>query len=317
MLIQSLVIIVAMVVLSGAILTSTLVTARASLHQTLLAKTQTAMNDATAAFVGAAAGNVRKYGTEQPWPSSSPSAQSMCGDASIGPDASSVSPCPFLAVASWRVTGRTSAAPAISSSPPPASATSDAQNLAATIDEQRVSVTIAVRITDPTGRTLLADRSREVTARIFNASPYVVITGSRDSAAAAGSIHAAEGDTAGKPPSNLERNYIPISPDAGHPAQFTDTRLRTTVDCSNSSTTFDEAQPEATRDVGQYVDRSVREFGNQDWAFEAPCDPKYPIDNSKAPSGYATPIGSVYVTTQRPADLPWPKGDRNQSSFAR
>lgn len=315
MLIQSLVIIAAMVVLSGAILTSTLVTAKASLHHTLLAKTQTAMNDATAAFIGAAASDVRKYGTEQPWPSPTPSSQAMCGNAS-SPAGASV-PCPFLAVASWRVTGRTSAAPVSFPSPMAGSATSNAQNLAATIDEQRVSATIAVRITDPTGRTLLADRSREVTARIFNASPYVVITGSRDSTTAAGSVHAAEGDTGGAAPSKLEEYYMPQSPDAKYPAQFTDTRIRTTVDCKNSSTTFDQNEPHATVDFGLNVNHSVRAFGNQDWAFEAPCDPKYLVDDSSAPSGYATPIGSLYVANPTPVDLRWRKGDYNPSSFAR
>jgi len=315
-LIQSLVIIAAMVVLSGAILTSTLVTAKASLHHTLLAKTQTAMNDATAAFIGAAASDVRKYGTEQPWPSPTPSSQAMCGNAS-SPAGASV-PCPFLAVASWRVTGRTSAAPVSFPSPMAGSATSNAQNLAATIDEQRVSATIAVRITDPTGRTLLADRSREVTARIFNASPYVVITGSRDSTTAAGSVHAAEGDTGGTVPLLLVNGSRPLaSPIPNHPERFIDTRIRTSVDCYNSQPNFDQANPHSAADVGLQVDHSIRSFGNQDWAYEAPCAPAYAIDESAAPSGYATPIGSVYLSDPAQRNHQWRKGDGNRTSFAR
>jgi len=315
-LIQSLVIIAAMVVLSGAILTSTLVTAKASLHHTLLAKTQTAMNDATAAFIGAAASDVRKYGTEQPWPSPTPSSQAMCGNAS-SPAGASV-PCPFLAAASWRVTGRTSAAPVSFPSPMAGSATSDAQNLAATIDEQRVSATIAVRITDPTGRTLLAGRSRQVTARIFNASPYVVITGSRDSTTAAGSVHAAEGDTGGFVGANkYAAGYAAESPNPSQPARLVDTRIRTTVDCLNSSATFDQGNPLSLADSGTLVDHSIRAFGNQDWSYESPCVPTYGMNISAAPPDFTRPRGSEYQITPQSGTRAWRKGDLNPSTFAR
>jgi len=203
-------------------------------------------------------------------------------------------------------------------SPMAGSATSNAQNLAATIDEQRVSATIAVRITDPTGRTLLADRSREVTARIFNASPYVVITGSRDSTTAAGSVHAAEGDTGGAVPTTIDgHSFMVKEPNRTHPSAFTDTRVRTSVDCGNSRSTFDQQNPLSAADQGVLVDHSIRPFGNQDWSYEAPCAPTYAIDNSAAPSAYATPLGSVYYADSDLHSHAWRKGDQGSSSFAR
>ncbi|MBD5657607.1 MAG: hypothetical protein IAI50_20865, partial [Candidatus Eremiobacteraeota bacterium] len=70
MLLQSLVVIAAMLVLSASVLLETLVGAKAEFHQAMLAKTQTAMADATASFVQWAQTQVATYGASSAsaWP---------------------------------------------------------------------------------------------------------------------------------------------------------------------------------------------------------------------------------------------------------
>lgn len=83
MLIQSLLLIATMLIVGSALLTSTLVSAKAAFHRAVIHKSETAMSDATAQFVSWAQNYVSKYGTEAPWPTgmqpqSGPISEDLC-----------------------------------------------------------------------------------------------------------------------------------------------------------------------------------------------------------------------------------------------
>lgn len=320
MLIQSLVLIATMLIVGGALLTSTLVSAKAALHQAVIHKSETAMSDATAQFVTWAEDYVSKYGTEAPWPSgmqpqSGPIVEDMCSGkiasggglsqagpssstgSSSAPGSSSVSgsssapigaspggACPLTATMQWTVTG--SSATSASRAAAQTAAISTAQNLSVSLDEQRVSATLTIIITDASGRTTFANHSRELTARIFDAMPYVAVTGSHDVSTEVGDIHASEGDTGGV--GRFQSSNRSTVPTANDPSAFTDTQILTTVDCANSPTNNDQNNPQADG-TRVYFDRSGRNYGNLAWAFEAPCAPTYSIDSTNAPSDYPAP----------------------------
>jgi hypothetical protein len=319
MLLQSLVVIAAMLVLTGSILLETLLTARSSLHQAMAARTQTAMTDATASFVQWAQQQVATYGAGNAaaWPAQSAPLQ----DNNICPVASATTgstppPCTFAAFDTWQIRGSTNGSNATTNATP-APGIADAQNLAPTVNEQRLAATITVRITDPTGRRTYADRTRDVTARIFEAPPYVVVTGERDVTAEVGSIHADEGDTGGSVQVGVASGLSYNLPNPTHPSASTDTRIRTSVDCSNRLN-FDSAYT-AQRAAHGEIDYSFHPYGNQDWAYEIACDPPNgtPAPTEAAP-GYLPPIGttfSAYPGSQNP--VPWNPGTGDLQSFAR
>jgi hypothetical protein len=318
MLMQSLVVIAAMLVLTGSILLETLLTARSSLHQAMAARTQTAMTDATASFVQWAQQQVATYGAGNAaaWPAQSAPLQ----DNNICPVASATTgstppPCTFAAFDTWQIRGSTNGSSATTNGTP-VPGIADAQNLAPTVNEQRLAATITVRITDPTGRRTYADRTRDATARIFEAPPYVVVTGERDVTAEVGSIHADEGDTGGAAqPGGLSRqNYS--SPNPYFPADDTDTRIITSIDCLNR-TGFDENEAAQTA-VSGAVDYSFHPYGNRDWAFEVACDP--PGGSPSPPpgiQGYIQPTGSLYQTSPSDMSNRWVPGTTSNSPFAR
>ncbi len=309
---QSLLLIATMVVLGGALLTSTLVSTKAALHQAVIRKSQTAISDATAQFVAWAQNYVTRYGTEAPWPrgiqpQSGPIHEDLCSG-KIMPSAMPASEsCPLIATLRWKITGSSAGSTQQS---PQNGVTSIAQNLSVSLDEQRISATLSVAISNPSGTTVFATHSREVTARIFDAAPYVAVTATRDVSAEVADIHTSEGDTGGA----LPYGFTPKAPTALSPAQFTDTRLRTTIDCHNSAQNNDQGDPLADG-INVPFDRTTRPYGNVAWVFEAPCAPNYYIDTREAPSDYSPPDNSTYATNAS-SSIPWRKSDENTSPYS-
>ncbi len=306
---QTLVVIASIVVLAGAILTSTLVTAKNAFHQVIVAKTQTAMNDATSQFQFWAQSFAAKYGTEADWQAPSvqqaPIFQSMCG--------AGATTCNFYETLQWKVTGSTIGVPAPAGT---GAALSTAMNMTPAVDEQRISATITAVVSDATGRTLYGGRTEEVTARVFNVSPYVVVTATRDLGSAAGAVGASEGDSGGV----LALVNVPgSSPDGSRPSRYTDTVITATLDCANTAG-FDEADPQAEPmdDGTNLFDPKYRSGGDLQWAYQMPCTPTSGVPSS--PSGienYVPPTGSVYQIYGSDSTSSWQKGDLNNSQFAR
>lgn len=321
MLIQSLFLIATMLIVGSALLTSTLVSAKAAFHRAVIHKSETAMSDATAQFVSWAQNYVTKYGTEAPWPTgtqpqSGPISEDLCtgkvlsGNTASAPGASASGTCALMATMEWTVTG--SSATTVSRAAAQ-TAMSSAQNLSVSLDEQRISATLTVIITNASGRTVFANHSREVTARVFDASPYVAVTGSRDVSAEVGEIRASEGDTGGakQPVLDISQETTPM---ATVPWRFTDTRIITTIDCANSANNGNQNDPAADGN-SVYFDRSRRTYGNLAWAFEAPCMPRYLVDTTNSPPDYHPAQGNTYATSTA-IDRPWNKSDENRSAYS-
>ncbi len=309
-----------MLIVGSALLTSTLVSAKAAFHRAVIHKSETAMSDATAQFVTWAQNYVIKNGTEAPWPTGmqpqgGPISENLCTGSLISGNTpsesgavSSSGKCPLMATMEWTVTGSSAAsiAHAVQSA-----AASTAQNLSASLDEQRISATVTVIITSASGKTVLVNHSRELTARIFDAIPHVAITGTHDVSTEVGDIHASEGDTAGA----IQRTDVTVAPPhANSPTNFTDTRIVTDIDCANSNADNNQQNPNADGDA-VYFDRSRRVYGNLAWAFEAPCSPRYHIDTTGAPSDYTLARGRIY-TSSAATSKPWHKSDENASSYS-
>ncbi len=305
---QTLVVIASIVVLAGAILTSTLVTAKNAFHQVIVAKTQTAMNDATSQFQFWAQSFAAKYGTEADWQAPSvqqaPIFQSMCG--------AGATTCNFYETLQWKVTGATIGVPAPAGT---GAALSTAMNMTPAVDEQRISATITAVVSDATGRTLYGGRTEEVTARVFNVSPYVVVTATRDLGSAAGAAGASEGDSGGTIASHYVSDEVP---NAAAPAGDIDTLISATIECANTLG-FDETDLVAPNDDGANLfDPEYRSGGNLEWAYQMACTPTSGVPG--APTGtvnYVPPSGSTYQIYASNSDATWQKGDLNENSFRR
>jgi hypothetical protein len=306
---QTLIVIASIVVLSAAILTSTIVSAKNAFHQLVIAKTQTAMNDGTSQFQFWAQKFVAKYGTEADWQAQSAQQtsifQPMCANETAN--------CTFFETLQWKVTGATSGVPTPASSDAP---TSIAVNMTPAVDEQRISATITTIVSDATGRTLYGGRTEEVTARVFDVSPYAVITGTHDLGSISGSIQASEGDSAGVEDDNYgQHDATPILAD---PSAYTNTLVKATIECGNTAL-FDESNPESTVNDGtKLFDPRFRDGGDLVWAFEMPCTPTYGVPAAPAwATNYVQPIGSTYQIDSSNSNTTWQKGDAEQSTFAR
>jgi len=319
LLIQSLLLIATMLIVGSALLTSTLVSAKAAFHRAVIQKSETAMSDATAQFVTWAQNHVSKYGTEAAWPTgtqpqSGPISDDLCNGrvTSVPAQTSASSPsstCPLMATMEWTVTGSSAASTGRGAQ---TAAISSAQNLSVSLDEQRVSATVTAIITNASGKTVFANHSRELTARIFDATPYVAVTGTRDVSTEVGDIHASEGDTGGYRDAGSGKTSS--TQNENSPASLTDTRIITTIDCSNTQSENDQNDPLADG-TNVSFDRSVRPFGNLAWAFEAPCAPQYKINVTGAPSDYSAAQGRVYASSAATTES-WRKSDENSSAYS-
>lgn len=304
MIVQALVLIAVVAVIGGSILTSSIATTRASLHQALAAQSSTAMSAATADFVAWAQARVRANNARTSWaPGRGPGGRSdttefrpLCP----GSQTSTSTPepaCRHMMYATWTVTGSTTA-------PPSGDASSGiATNMARSVDEQRIAAVISVHIESENGRHTYASTSREITARIFDASPYVVVTGVREIASRNGSISSAEGDSGGTAAKVPFQEISIQTPDPNNPSLRIDTRVITDVTCEN------------TRDVKQSDPKSgtvtnaieMNRDGNMDWHYELLCEPSYP---TPAPTdidvfNYIEPSQGIYKTIEGSQDVRW------------
>lgn len=177
MLLQSLLLIATLIIMGSALLTSTLVNAKTAFHQMVARKTQAAMIDATSEFTAWAQENVRTNGIAQlpVWSATFQQRplQSLCQPAEEhGAAASPPSSCALFQRIQWNVTGHTGS---ISNAASNDTLLSTASNIATAQDEQRISATITVAITNAGGDIIFANHSRQVTARLFHAFPFIDI----------------------------------------------------------------------------------------------------------------------------------------------
>ncbi len=299
--------------MGSALLTSTLVNAKTAFHQMVVRKSQAAMIDATSEFTAWAQKNVRTNGIAQlpVWSAKVQQRplQSLCKPAETGrAAASSPSSCALFRRMQWNVTGHTGS---ISNAARNDTLLSTASNIATAQDEQRISATISIAISNASGTFAYANHSREITARLFHAFPYIVITASRDASTDAGDIESSEGDTAGAASQYLQPAAAP-RPVADEPAAFTNTEIRTTVDCRNTANQS-PSNPQQGGNNASFV--QLRRYGNLSWAFEVPCTPSTQIDTRTIPPNYFPPDGAVYQDRST-TNASWFKGDENKS-FAR
>lgn len=293
MLMQSMVLLAAIIVISGTLLTSTLMTAKKSLHELLLTKTQIAMNNTVGDFEAWATQRVQSSNTQTTWPTTfTRNIKSTCG----------LVTCPYWAYSQWLVTGATTALPRQANT---TTKNASAMNLATAVDEQRISAQITVNIDDASGKTTFSSATRAITARTLNIEPYVVITGVKDLETATGQGQSVEGDSGGF---NSSKQKPQATPDPTFPENLTDTRIKTEVNCDNSIANKNQADPYAYRAIS--VDHSIRQFGDQDWQFEVPCTPVY-LNQIIIPQnlpGYEYPKGRTYGTVSSDGVDQWSKG---------
>jgi len=164
-------------------------------------------------------------------------------------------------------------------------------NLARTVDEQRITAIVSVDVQSADGKRTFASESREITARTFDASPYVVVTGVRAASTINGTIRTSEGDSGGHL-GNYESAYVKYqsTPNPNYPSVVTDTRIFTTVACVNS-VGFDSKN--AFNEAGSHLVPVGRD-GDADWVFEMPCSPTYSPTPTPNIRGYITPVGNTY-----------------------
>ena len=288
---QSMVLLAAIIVISGTLLTSTLMTAKKSLHELLLTKTQIAMNNTVGDFEAWATQRVQSNNTQTTWPTTfTRNIKSTCGLPS----------CQYWAYSKWLVTGATTA---LSQQMTTTTKNASAVNLATAVDEQRISAQITVNIDDQSGKTTYGSATREITARTLNVAPYIVVTGVKDLQTASGQARSVEGDTGGSI-GTTKITYL-ISPNANFPADITDTRIHTDLDCVNSIAANSQADPYADKAIS--VDHSLRQFGDQDWQFEVPCIPSYHVAVPHTLPGYSPPVGRTYGTVSSDGLDRWSK----------
>jgi len=150
-----------------------------------------------------------------------------------------------------------------------------------------------------------------VTARIFDAKPYVVVTGSRDVATGSGDLKTSEGDSGGVSAEEFLIHKYP-RPEKMNPSSYVDTRIVTSIDCVNSLTAASQSDPYI--DLGTSLNRSIRKYGNQDWAYEVPCAPNYYVAAPSDLKGYIAPVAGTYATVQDSPYLEhWSKGESKKA----
>lgn len=297
MLLQTLVLVASMAVVTAALLTDGLFAAKAALRERLTAASRIETGDATARFVSWARAAVAADGVDPGgWPKAAPIRVALCDAASADG-----APCTLYATLAWTVDGSTLADDAAGSS--------TARNLSAIVEEQRVSATLSVTLTDAAGARAYAASSREITLRVFAASPYAIVTATRDVAATAGASGTFEGDSAGFEASPAPSDAASAQPAASDPAAYTDTAIGVAVDCSQPAGTSETlASSDGTRELV-----ALRRGGDLAYAFRVPCSPAFAIVG--APAEYRAAHGSQYDEPSS-LDRAWRKRVRDASAFA-
>jgi hypothetical protein len=312
-LLQSLLLVATLAIIGSALLTSTLVSAKAKFHSAIVETGRSAMTDATADFVAWTQSNVRDNGIDQlaVWAAKPQTSnrQPACGGATSGPIVNTSSDCKLFQTIEWNITGFTGAADELRST----AAASEATNLATAQNERRISATVNIAITDTTGSIVYSRQSRELTARIFHAFPYVAVTGERDASSETGSILDSEGDTAGYTIHQEQSGITMPAPAQGTPSYYTRTTVVTTMDCIN---TENNASSNAMNDDQDVMLSQLRPYGNIAWSYEVPCKPSHIINTSTAPPGFVPTQSNIYQNGAT-TDASWTKNNENRSTFAR
>jgi hypothetical protein len=274
MLLQAMMSIVILAVLGLAILTSTLITAKVAAQQLVARTMTTELATGTIDFVDWARTYVSRHGATTPWPTNAMSVPPT-------PICATTEPCHQFATVSFRVIGRTTVS---ASGPDPA------MNLDQAVSENRISGAITVTVSNSEGTTLAA-RTRFETLRTFDAAPYAVVTGIRDSVAMAGSVLSGQGDTGGY--RGVSYFASPPTPIPNKPWLAKDTSIAVTMSCSNSPENNDQQNP--------FNDNHPPGNGNLRWgvsggtAFEAPCSPEYSLASTPtSPPDAIAPVGNIY-----------------------
>lgn len=309
MLLQALMIIGTTLVLAGTILLGSLASAKSSFQALVARKADGASADGTARFVAWAqdvmAQNAAVGGNAWPRGLATPIREPICDT----PAASSLAPCPLLATISWTVTGTSDP-----NEPAPYwSDRSTINNPSVNLNEQRLSATLVVTLMsdDALRPTVYAVRTRKITARTFEAPPYVTITATKDLASETLSLRGSEGDTAGYKGFLTSMHQNETLPSTLSPSTFTTTALRASINCTNSSASSSEAFKAAEEDDFQ----DIRHYGNADWRFEAPCIPSHSITLNLPYPGWKPPSESNF-TEDINGTSQWTKHDQSLSVFS-
>lgn len=318
MLVQGLLLVAVIVLISGSIITSTLVTAKAALSHSITAQAHTAMSDATADFVAWAQARVRASNAHASWSpktvSGKPDTTEFRPLCSASRVASATDPeCKHAESISWIVTGTTDGAPPAADSGGKYDG-AFAENMSRPVDEQRISAVISVDVDSMNGRQTFASMSREVTARVFDAAPYVVITGMREASANNGSISTGQGDSGGRMGQYI--NKTKQTPDPREPYRYTETRITASVNCENTPdvNSSDPAHPYPGK-VAQILEAG--RDGDMDWQFQTPCVPTYPTPQPPPDPRYVAPYSTLYSSVEGNRSTNWSGGHRQQVSFPR
>jgi hypothetical protein len=156
-------------------------------------------------------------------------------------------PCPFVAVASYRIAGASADGDGPSFSP----------GVQRAVFEGRISAEIVVSLATR-GGAAGAVKARAVTLRTFGVPPYVALTGSRDAGAAIGAAGAGQGDSAGN------------AAEPGGYADPSDTGMHLQLLCRQAPYPAGQAVPDRIVERVPYNEGLPWGTGGQ--AVEAPCD---------------------------------------------
>lgn len=315
MLVQALLLVAVIVLVSGSIVTSTIVNAKTALSHAVVAQSHAAMSDATAEFVLWAKQRVRDGSTHTSWSPHVVSGRpdntifrNMCG-ASRASSTNDLG-CDHAEKISWSVIGTTDR-PAIASNAIRQNAPSYAENMSRPVDEQRISAIVSADVDSGNGRLTYASASRMITARIFDTIPYVVITGARDVASSSGSTKANQGDSGGHNPGPIILRKS-NRPDSSVPSEYTETRISATVNCKDSPS-IDPRNPYAATGGPIEAGRD----GDSDWSFEIPCEPMYATPPPTTDPAYIAPRGTLYSTIDGNNTATWAVDSTSSGDFPR
>ena len=288
-----------MLVVTGALLLNGLFSAKAALHQRVMLASRTEMVDATSRFVQWARSIVKTDGAGlTSWPKMIPVEIAMPVQPENSDEANAL-----VAVVAWTVNG-TSASDSSKTFFRPQSV---ASNTAQEINEQRISSLISVKIKNRAGA-VLDSLSQEVTARIFDSDPYLIVTAVKSQDAVAEPINSSEGDTGGFVDARSTNQFNQTAPYSGQPALFADTTIQAQIECHNTNGASQTTQ--SSSGLKQLI--TVRHGGNIAYALEAPCKPTFLINSY--PDSYAFPSNGLYVEGA-PVSKQWFKNDQSSSSM--
>lgn len=292
MLLQTLVSILIVVLLSGALLTGTLISAKVALHEAATRHVQIALAGGTGDLERWAADYVYRNHASAQWPTSlqTTAPQPICHSIQVI-DATTQASCSLFETTTYRVTGSTTEPTAGNEAGSSTLATAD--NLQTAVDEQRISAEVTATITNATG-TVLGTGTRELTVRVFDVPPWAIVTGARDVTTVIGSVHAAEGDTAGVDANGAPSDSYNATPDPVNPSQYKNTVIYAKMTCTNSVANGDQGNPKIDNQPPGNNDMpwGVQAIGR---AFEAPCQPNYGLAETPAiPAGAEIPRDANY-----------------------